>query len=104
MKTYHRLFVVAALLALGAACWSGLGSAAQEKGKEDKAVAKPDSSKWEYKIAHWTDDEMSKEMNRLGDEGWELVATTSEVSAFGKAQGSSPISTKVRLIFKKPKK
>lgn len=106
MKVYLRLFAVAAFFALGAVSWSGLGSAAQEKGKEEKGVTVrgPDSPKWEYKITLWAGDESQKDMNKLGDEGWELVGTTSDVSSPGRNQGSSAINTQVRLIFKKPKK
>lgn len=108
MNAYHRLILVAALFVLGAACWSGLSFAAQEKGKEDKGVTVrgPDSPKWEYKIAELSEDDKAseKEMNKLGDEGWELVGTTSNVSAPRSGQGSSKISTQVRLVFKKPKK
>lgn len=92
----------------------------KEKGREEKGGVKPDSAKWEYKVtSFWqrhmgfnnqgmglnkTDDELEKELNKLGDEGWELVGTTSGVSAPSGGKGSEAISTVVRLIFKKPKK
>jgi hypothetical protein len=86
MKTSSRLFVLATRLALGVACWSGLGSVAQEKGTEDKSKAKGKDapkaivsaeSKSEYKVTVLGDDDQATEteLNKLGDEGWELVGT-----------------------------
>ena len=111
MKTSSRLFVVAVLFAASVVLWSGFGSVAQEKGKEakdqkGKEAVLPQSAKWEYKVTVHGDNNPAdeKDMNRLGDDGWELVATTSSVSADPRPQGTNRISTQVRLIFKRPKK
>jgi hypothetical protein len=115
MKTSSRLFVLATRLALGVACWSGLGSVAQEKGTEDKSKAKGKDapkaivsaeSKSEYKVTVLGDDDQATEteLNKLGDEGWELVGTPGSVSAPGRGQGTAETTTKVRPIFKGPKK
>jgi hypothetical protein len=62
--------------------------------------------KWEYKLMVLADDDPAneKQLNKLGDEGWELVGTASSVSSEARGQGSAPIRTQVRLIFKRPKK
>jgi hypothetical protein len=116
----YRLFVLAILFALGVACWSELASSAQEKAKEEKeekgkgvipAIVGPPPSKWEYKIMPLVrdDQQAEQEMNKLGDEGWELVGTTNSVSSSVR-QGPGPggpggaVSTRSRLIFKRPKK
>jgi hypothetical protein len=108
MKTSYRLFVFATLFALGVACWSGLGSStAQEKGKEEKGKRSVEPPpKWEYKVTVLGDDDKAaeKELNKLGDEGWELVGTASNVSADARGQGTAPTMTQIRLIFKRPKK
>jgi hypothetical protein len=97
MTTSLRVFLVAAVFAMGAACWSGFTSSAQEKAKEEKGKAGPDAQKWEYKFYQLTTDQTTDEgqMNRLGDEGWELVA----VMTAGNARALS-----YHAIFKKMKR
>jgi|GEM_PF-6036277 len=50
MTASLRVFLVAAVFALGAACWSGFASSAEEKAKDEKAKIGSDPQKWEYKI------------------------------------------------------
>jgi hypothetical protein len=106
MMIPYRLFIVVLVLGLGVLGVSSLVSVAQEKGKDDRAKGIAESPKWEYKIKliGETDTQNEKELNALGDEGWELVGTTSHVSAVGSPMGSNPISTRVRLIFKRAKR
>jgi Domain of unknown function (DUF4177) len=56
--------------------------------------------KWEYKR---TDDLGEAQLNDLGQQGWELVAVISNVSAMGapRSSGTYPTSTTVTLIFKR---
>jgi hypothetical protein len=99
MKLSSRLFVVAALLSLAIAWWPGHESLAQEKGR----AAFPPLPKWEYKVMALGGDDQAteKELNKLGDEGWELVGTPGVTSSTAGSGGT--VSTKVRLIFKRPK-
>jgi hypothetical protein len=106
VKKSYRLFALAALFALGVACWSGMGSPAQEKKKAPFGVAPPPPlPRWEYKVTGLEKDDQAAEqaLNKLGDEGWELVGTPSTVSASRAIEGSAAISTKVRLVFKRQK-
>jgi len=59
--------------------------------------------KWEYKIVEYSIGTFSQdkppeagELNKLGEEGWELVSAFQAVSGYGKGMG-------VILVFKKPK-
>jgi hypothetical protein len=108
MKTSYRVFVVAVVFALCAACWSGADSPAQEKkAKEQKGVgAAVPVARWEYKVATISevDERAEKELNKLGEEGWELVGAPGVVSARPAPQGSAGASTTVKLIFKRPKR
>lgn len=101
MTKPYRIFVVVAVIALSLACWSRVDSAVQEKKGMGEAVAAP-AQKWEYKVAPLGRDDpaVEKELNKLGVEGWELVGTPGVNSG---AYGNTPISTTVRLIFKRPK-
>ena len=104
MSPNYRLFAAVALFAVSTVCWSGLSSpsSAQEK-KGEPVVAAPAVPKWEYKIVMLDADnaQAEKEINKLGDEGWELVGTASDTVA---NPGGGRISTKVKLFFKRPKK
>ncbi|MBP3954005.1 DUF4177 domain-containing protein [Gemmata sp. G18] len=92
MKPSYRLFVAVALFAVGAVCWSTLGSSsAQEKEKAAPAV-----QKWEYKVVTLPgggggNEPDQKVLNALGDEGWELAGAPHEVG-------------RARVILKRPKK
>ena len=37
--------------------------------------------KWEYKVASWKDEEFTGEMNKAGEDGWELVFARRSVQA-----------------------
>jgi hypothetical protein len=109
VKSSRRLFALTTLFALGLAFVSALGSSrAQDKEDKGKAVI-PTAPvpKWEYKVALLGEDDATaeKELNKLGEEGWELVGTPSRVSSGSTGSGAAgAVSTKVRLIFKRPKK
>jgi hypothetical protein len=113
VKTSTRLFAVAAVLVACVVPWSGTNSPAQEK-KEDKGKGGGSAlvvSKWEYKVTTLgprdRDADTEKELNKLGEDGWELVGTPSSVTAPQQAegnQGNPGISTKVKLIFKRAKR
>jgi hypothetical protein len=96
MKASPRLFVLIALFALGAACWSGFGSSAQEKGKGEKGEVKFEPPKWEYKVTYLpiNPEKAEKELNKMGDEGWELVGITA----------SGPNNLTMQSVYKRPKK
>jgi hypothetical protein len=108
MRTSYRVFVLAVVFALCAACWSGVNSPAQEKkAKEEKGVgAVVPVPKWEYKVAalESEDKDAEKDLNKLGEEGWELVGAPSIVTSPRQGQGNPGTSTKVKLIFKRPKR
>jgi hypothetical protein len=82
-----------------------MNSPAQEKNKDEKGreVPAPVVPKWEYKVTTLSDfdDRAEKELNKLGEEGWELVGTPGVVSASPSPQGSAGTSTTVKLIFKR---
>jgi hypothetical protein len=61
---------------------------------------RPVVTKWEYKLANVNE----KELNRLGDEGWEVVGTASQISSQS-ARGDtvSQISSRIQAILKRPK-
>jgi hypothetical protein len=103
MKPSYRLFALAALFAVGAACWSGLGSSsAQEKDKEKQgkgAFVAPPPPKWEYMVKTFEGKDnksFEKELNEVGEEGWELGGAVSKVNS----GNSGPL----RLIFKRAKR
>jgi hypothetical protein len=103
MKRSFCLFALAVLFAVGVAYWSVIGSSsAQEKGKAKEgkgAVVAPPPPKWEYKVktVEGRDNEsFEKELNEMGEEGWELGGTVSKVNA----GNSGPL----RLIFKRAKR
>ena len=103
MKATTRLFVVAALLVACVVAWSGMNSPAQEKGRE---VPAPVAPKWEYKVATMSefDERTEKELNKLGEEGWELVGAPGVVSARPSPQGSAGTTTTVKLVLKRAKR
>ena len=103
MKAPTRLFAVAALLVTCVVAWSGMNSPAQEKGREGPA---PVVLKWEYKVTTMSefDERAEKELNKLGEEGWELVGAPGVVSARPQPQGSAGTSTTVKLILKRAKR
>jgi len=102
VKTPFRLFALTALFAVGVA-WSMLSSiSAQEKGKEKQGkggFVAPAPPKWEYKVKTFeakANEAFEKELNEMGDEGWELGGTVSKVT---NGESGPP-----RLIFKRSKR
>jgi hypothetical protein len=98
------LYVTALALVL-AVVWSFFGPVAAQEKKGDPV--RP-ATKWEYKIVHPTEsgategreiktDKMEAALNKLGAEGWECVATVSEVT------GGQGTWTRAVLICKRPK-
>jgi hypothetical protein len=71
---------------------------------EEKPKAAP-SAKWEYRLIDLAQSnvEAEKVLNQLGEENWEVVGMGGDVSAQGSRQGSGTISTKIRVILKRPK-
>jgi hypothetical protein len=56
--------------------------------------------KWEYKLANLDE----KELNRLGDEGWEVVGTGMQIfSQSARGDAVSQISSQTKAILKRPK-
>ena len=109
MRTSYRVFVLAVVFAICAACWSGVNSPAQEKkAKEEKGAGVPAPvPKWEYKVIRAesirrevAEDKMEAGLNKLGEEGWECVGAVGEVTG-SEAQGTW---TKAVLILKRPKR
>ncbi|VTR93319.1 : DUF4177 [Gemmata massiliana] len=101
MKLSYRLFAAVALFAVGAVCWSGLGSsAAQERNEKAAGAAAP---KWEYKVAQIDIDneKAEKALNKLGDEGWELIGAPGDHAT--RLPGGARALT-VQMVFKRPKK
>jgi hypothetical protein len=107
VKTAARLLAVAALFVACITCWSGMESRAQEKDEKGKfAAGLPPLPKWEYKVVAMDkgDSDVEKELNKLGDEGWELAGAPSIVTSPFNPNGAGAVSTKVKLIFKRPKR
>jgi hypothetical protein len=108
---HPRLYSLAALLCVTLIAVSVLlfGSAsAQDEGKNKEAAPKV---KWEYKVIRVGEfdrpiDEKKTEaaLNDLGNEGWECIATVSEVRARGSSKGVSSIWTEAVMTFKRLKK
>ena len=107
-KNVHNVFVAAVVFALCTACWSGVNAPAQEKkAKEEKGVgAAVPVPKWEYKVTtlEAEDKDAEKELNALGADGWELVGAPGVVTSPRQGPGGLGVSTKVKLIFKRPKR
>jgi hypothetical protein len=56
--------------------------------------------KWEYKLANLDE----KELNRLGDEGWEVAATSMQIfSQSARGDAVSQISSQSKVILKRLK-
>jgi hypothetical protein len=83
---------------LGLVVGGGLLAPAQEKAKEKPAPL----VKWEYKVAAGNADE--QEMNKLGDDGWELAGVQSLVSGKVKDGIGGSVQTRTAMIFKRPKR
>lgn len=104
MSSVSRAFAALALVALGAALWSGLRleAPAQEKGRAAPAA------QWEYKVMGLdeSNDKAEKELNKVSEDGWELVSTVGQVTSrgAGAGQGSPPIRTDARAVFKRVKR
>ena len=79
-------------------------ASSQEKAKDEKPKNAP-PPKWEYRVVNLptTNFDWEKELNKLGDESWEVVGVAGDVSSVGKGQGSAPISTTVKVILKRQK-
>jgi hypothetical protein len=77
----------------------GVLAPAQEKVKDRPAAV----VKWEYKVTAGDVDE--QEMNKLGDDGWELAAAQGLVSGGTVKEGKGGgARTRTTLIFKRPKR
>jgi hypothetical protein len=86
---------------------AGRGLNAQAPAQDKTAPAGKASAaaalKWEYKIVFGGSDEA--ELDKLGEEGWELVATASRVSGGGTRNGTGGgVHSTVQFIFKRPKR
>ncbi len=79
-------------------------ASSQEKVTDDKRKIAP-TLKWEYRVMTLagSDQEAEQELNKLADDSWEVMGTGAEVTSPGRPQGSSPISTKLKVILKRPK-
>lgn len=67
------LSVVAAVLALGVVAWAG-------QSQKPAAVVK---SAWEYRVESDTLNAQSPDLDRIGSEGWELVAVQHQPEVIG---------------------
>src|SRR5690242_5763710 len=91
-----RLFAAALLIAF-VAC----GLPAQDKGKPKDAPA----ARWEYKVTtlNPSDEEAEKALNKLGEEGWELVTAAGGGASNGARMGSVHKVTTTSPKLEKPK-
>ena len=110
MFPLNRLAVIGVfLLCVGILSAGALGgnTSTQDKSKDGKPkeAGLPLVQKWEYRVADLarTNQEAEKELNKFGDEGWEVAAATSDVSAPPAGQGAAQISTKQRVVLKRPR-
>lgn len=81
MKRFFLLFVIISVMI---AFWS----CTQPQPQKD--------IKWEYKITSVPDSKFTEDMNKLGDEGWELV--------FARRARGMGDEFSYEMIFKRPKK
>jgi len=95
MSVSRALVPAALMIALLLACLAFLWApvAAQEKDK----IA-PVALKWDKVIEGVRADRMEEELNALGMNGWECVATVSQV------EGRGQLNTRGILICKRPKR
>lgn len=87
------ILILVALLFIGSSADAVL---AQENAKEKPA---PPAMKWEYKVMNVEDNpaETNRVLNKLGEDGWELVGITPGRSRF------SGTADRMILICKRPK-
>jgi len=80
MKKPSRLFAVVVLLVLGVACGLYLKGPAVAQEKEKPKEKAPAAAKWEYRdvtLYYGQEKVAEKELNKLGDEGFEVAFATS---------------------------
>jgi hypothetical protein len=80
MSKPSRLFALVALLVLGVVCGLYLQSPVVAQDKEKPKEMAPAVAKWEYRVvaASYNDEKgAEKELNKLGDEGFEIVFVNS---------------------------
>jgi hypothetical protein len=89
-----RRFVIAlASLTIAVAVYAWSTAGAQAPPQPQRAVAK-----WEYKLVKLDE----KELNRLGEDGWEVVGTSIQISSEGnRIQTVSSISSRTQVILKR---
>jgi hypothetical protein len=81
------LSVIAVIAALSMSGWTVLGQKQNKSTHRSRVMAR--TSTWEYKVTGLLSD---SELNKLGDEGWELVAI------------QSPDNDNLKLYFKRRKR
>ena len=81
-------------------------TARQEKKAEEKAratardTARASAPRWEYKVLDRLRSDLEKQLNKLGAEGWELVAIDALPNTFiNLTNKHNPVS---RYVFKRP--
>jgi hypothetical protein len=90
---------VVGVLILGLVVGGAMLAPAQEKAKEKAAPL----VKWEYKVTAGEPDE--QELNKFGDDGWELAAVQGIVSGGSVKEGrGGGVRTRTNLIFKRPRR
>ena len=109
MKATSRLFVVTALFAVGLACWSGFGSAAQEKAKEERGVSWVDPGRSGSTRSRFLETTIRRP--KRNSTSWATremgtrLQTPSSVSApFTQEMAVAKSARRVRLIFKRLQK
>jgi hypothetical protein len=93
--------LVSAALVCVAACFVTCGQSAKQTVAQEKG--QPATGKWEYRIVNFYmghEKEAEKELNKLGDEGFE-VASTSSGSA---GQGGGGTVVVVHMVLKRAKR
>jgi hypothetical protein len=106
MSKPSRLVVVLAMFAFGVACGSYFcnPAVAQDKPKEKAAV--PAVAKWEYRIVVSSgndEDRVQKELNKLGEEGFEIAFVTGSQSGAGARTGTGQLFPVVHYSLKRAK-
>ena len=105
MKRSMNLVLAAGLVTVGLFAGRGLNAQApaQDKVAPTGKASAATALKWEYKIVFGGSDEA--ELDKLGEDGWELVATASRVSGGGTKNGTGGgVHSTVQFIFKRPKR
>jgi len=92
MSRRCAIALVCLTVAIAVYAWSSVG--AQAPPPPQRVVPK-----WEYKVVNFDE----KELNRLGDDGWEVVGMTCDIQSNSNRQGLTRVASQTQVILKRAK-